>query len=136
MGSVCGAAAPAIGPGGMMDSSSVAPHAYGADGLAGRQSRRRRPRHRRREDSGRSDSSPAAAPAPDVAPALTTMQDQAPEMPPPCIISWSDQVVHAEEDLGLVRLAGQPTHEITVHVKSVSRQNSIFLSQQSAGIVF
>ena len=27
------------------------------------------------------------------------MQDQAPKMPPPCIISWSDQVAHAEEDL-------------------------------------
>ncbi|XP_066390234.1 uncharacterized protein [Miscanthus floridulus] len=98
-GSVCGAAAPATCPGGMMDSSSVAPHADGADGRAGRQRRRRHPRHRRREDSGRSDSSPAAAPAPDVALALTTMQDQAPEMPPPCIISWSDQVAYAEEDL-------------------------------------
>ena len=36
--------------------------------------------------------------------------------------------------IGGVRLAG--THETTVHVNNVFRQNNIFLSQQSAGTVF
>ena len=32
--------------------------------------------------------------------------------------------------------AGQRTHTNTVHVNSISRQNNILLSHQSAGIVF
>jgi hypothetical protein len=100
-GSMCGAAAPATGPGDMVDgSSSVAPcPGAGADGRTGRQRRRRRPRHRQHEDPEHSGSSPAAAPVLDSVQAQTTMQALVPERPPPCIISWSDQVTRAVEDL-------------------------------------
>jgi hypothetical protein len=62
--------------------------------MEGRSRRRRRPRYRRGHGDGQSD------------PAMVVVQQPEPasepargDVPPPCIIDWSDQVASGEEDL-------------------------------------
>lgn len=94
-GSVCGV----VGTGGGSSSVVLGPEGA-AEGRAGRQRRRGRPRHRRCVDHGHSGSPPALHPVPDTVSALALTHGPVPENPPPpCIINWSDRVTRAEVDL-------------------------------------
>jgi hypothetical protein len=66
-------------------------------GMEGRSRRRRRPRYRRGHGDGQSD--PAVVVVQQPGPAQVPVRG---DVPPPCIIDWSDQVASGEEDLANV----------------------------------